>query len=201
MDGSQIAGANPAGPSMILLTALAKWIRSLAYRRCDDYVANPSACELTARVKAALRRLRRPQIGGLLVFIHVRIDVAARLAWFDDQPVELTAMEFDLLHVLAEHAGMALSREQLLEKVWGTNYGETRVVDVHIGHLRRRGREAIARAWGGLVSMMKGHVIMEISALAQFKISSLTWSSSGWVVVLAVSRWSGPAHSTVTWSG
>ena len=63
----------------------------------------------------------------------------ARLAWFDDQPVELTAMEFDLLRVLAEHAGMALSREQLLEKVWGTNYyGESRVVDVHIGHLRQK---------------------------------------------------------------
>ncbi len=72
----------------------------------------------------------------------MRIDAAARLAWFDDQPVELTAMEFDLLRVLAEHAGMALSREQLLEKVWGTNYyGESRwsmSTSVTCGANRRR---------------------------------------------------------------
>jgi DNA-binding response OmpR family regulator len=75
----------------------------------------------------------------VLVFKHLRLDVAARLAWFDDQPVELTTMEFDLLQVLAEYAGMALTRDQLLEKVWGSNYfGESRAVDVHIGHLRQK---------------------------------------------------------------
>ena len=67
------------------------------------------------------------------------IDAASRQVWADDQPVELTANEFDLLRILAEHRGIALSREQLLEKAWGANYfGEIRVVDVHVGHLRQK---------------------------------------------------------------
>jgi len=144
-----------ANPYVILLTARSEEVDKIVGLSvgADDYVTKPfSPRELTARVKAALRRLHSStQSGNLLVFKHVRVDVAARLAWFDDQPVELTAMEFDLLRVLAEHAGMALSREQLLEKVWGTNYfGETRVVDVHIGHLRQKigGETVIATVRG-----------------------------------------------------
>jgi two-component system alkaline phosphatase synthesis response regulator PhoP len=69
----------------------------------------------------------------------VRIDTGRRQAWVDDQPVELTAIEFDLLKTLAEHRGLVLSREQLLEQVWGYDfYGEERVVDVHIGHIRQK---------------------------------------------------------------
>jgi two-component system alkaline phosphatase synthesis response regulator PhoP len=57
----------------------------------------------------------------------------------DDREVELTAIEFDLLTALARHPGMVMSREQLLEKVWGYDYyGEIRVVDVHIGHIRQK---------------------------------------------------------------
>ena len=57
----------------------------------------------------------------------------------DDQPVELTAVEFDLLKALAENRGRVLTREQLLEKVWGGQYfGEIRVVDVHLGHIRQK---------------------------------------------------------------
>ena len=57
----------------------------------------------------------------------------------DDQPVELTTIEFDLLKTLAEYPGRVLAREQLLEKVWGYDYyGEIRVVDVHVGHIRRK---------------------------------------------------------------
>jgi two-component system alkaline phosphatase synthesis response regulator PhoP len=57
----------------------------------------------------------------------------------DDEPVELTAIEFDLLRTLAEHRGLVLSRDQLLEKVWGYDfYGEERVVDVHVGHIRQK---------------------------------------------------------------
>ena len=152
MDGLEVLAQirREANPYVILLTARSEEVDKIVGLSvgADDYVTKPfSMRELTARVKAALRRLHSggPQAVGLLVFKHSRIDVAARLAWFDDQLVELTAMEFDLLRVLAEHAGMALSREQLLEKVWGTNYyGETRVVDVHIGHLRQKlGGEAV----------------------------------------------------------
>jgi two-component system alkaline phosphatase synthesis response regulator PhoP len=109
----------------------------------DDYLTKPfSPRELVARVKAALRRLR---IGGgvaeatTLAFRHVRIDAGRRQVWMDDEPVELTTIEFDLLKTLAEHQGLVLSREQLLEKVWGYDfYGEERVVDVHIGHIRQK---------------------------------------------------------------
>jgi DNA-binding response OmpR family regulator len=59
--------------------------------------------------------------------------------WVDDQEIELTSTEFDLLRTLAEHRGLVLSREQLLEKVWGHEYfGEIRVVDVHLGHVRQK---------------------------------------------------------------
>ncbi len=108
----------------------------------DDYVTKPfSPRELTARVKAALRRI---QVGAsaaseILSFVHVRIDTGARTVTVDGQPVNLTAIEFDLLRALAEQRGRVLTREQLLEKVWGTNYyGELRVVDVHLGHVRQK---------------------------------------------------------------
>jgi two-component system alkaline phosphatase synthesis response regulator PhoP len=109
----------------------------------DDYLTKPfSPRELVARTKAALRRLRLgggAADGGTLNFRHVRIDTGRRQVWVEDKPVELTAIEFDLLKTLAEHPGMVLSREQLLEKVWGYDfYGEERVVDVHIGHIRQK---------------------------------------------------------------
>ncbi len=121
----------------------------------DDYVTKPfSPRELMARVKAALRRLQAGphSTEGMarLVFRQVIIDPAARLVTVDGKPVELTAIEFDLLLALAENRGRVLSREQLLEKVWGTDfYGDTRVVDVHLGHVRQKlGREVIATVRG-----------------------------------------------------
>ena len=109
----------------------------------DDYVTKPfSARELVARVKAALRRLQstdHPAAGEVLAFRHVRLDTGSRQVWLDERLVELTAIEFDLLRTLAENRGRVLSREQLLEKVWGYNYyGEIRVVDVHLGHIRQK---------------------------------------------------------------
>lgn len=109
----------------------------------DDYVTKPfSPRELVARVKAALRRIKGrsgPEEGEIMAFQHLRIDTAGRQVWVEEQPVELTATEFDLLKTLAEHRGMVLTREQLLEKVWGYDYyGETRVVDVHVGHIREK---------------------------------------------------------------
>lgn len=116
----------------------------------DDYVTKPfSPRELTARVKAALRRIKTGAGSGeersVLSFRHVRIDVGAHTVTVDDAPVELTSIEFDLLRALAENRGRVLSREQLLEKVWGTEYfGEMRVVDVHLGHVRQKlGNEAL----------------------------------------------------------
>jgi two-component system, OmpR family, alkaline phosphatase synthesis response regulator PhoP len=110
----------------------------------DDYMTKPfSPRELVARIKAALRR-QQPETwasrGNLILsFRHVRIDVAAHQVTVDERPVELTAIEFDLLKTLAENRGRVLSRQQLLEAVWsGSYFGELRVVDVHLGHIRKK---------------------------------------------------------------
>ncbi len=108
----------------------------------DDYITKPfSPRELVARIKAALRRLHAGAgtRSATLAFRHVRIDPGSRQVWVNEKPVMLTAIEFDLLHALAERRGVVLSREQLLERVWGYDfYGEERVVDVHIGHIRSK---------------------------------------------------------------
>jgi two-component system alkaline phosphatase synthesis response regulator PhoP len=110
----------------------------------DDYLTKPfSPRELVARVKAALRRYGQGSGSAtetnILAFRRLRIDVGARRVWKDGQTVELTTIEFDLLYALAEHRGRVLSREQLLERVWGHDfYGEDRVVDVHLGHIRKK---------------------------------------------------------------
>jgi two-component system alkaline phosphatase synthesis response regulator PhoP len=110
----------------------------------DDYVTKPfSPRELMARVKAALRRLQTgagsASETSMYSFHHLRMDAGARTVTVDENPIELTAIEFDLLKALVENRGRVLSREQLLEKVWGGEYfGEMRVVDVHLGHVRQK---------------------------------------------------------------
>lgn len=110
----------------------------------DDYVTKPfSPRELVARIKSALRRMSAGGAsnseGSVLAFKHIRIDTGARQVTVDEEPIDLTASEFDLLRVLAESRGRVLSREQLLEKVLGGEYfGELRVVDVHLGHVRQK---------------------------------------------------------------
>ena len=106
----------------------------------DDYLTKPfSPRELVARVKAILRRGRSAEDSQVLHFQHLRIDAQRHEVTRDNEPIDLTAREFKLLKLLASYAGMVLSREQLLEQVWGYDYyGEDRVVDVHIGHIRQK---------------------------------------------------------------
>lgn len=108
----------------------------------DDYLTKPfSPRELAARVKAILRRGRGTTQDERQVFAfkHLKIDTQRYEVWRNGDPIELTALEFKLLATLAAYAGMVLSREQLLEQVWGYDfYGEERVVDVHIGHIRQK---------------------------------------------------------------
>ncbi len=121
----------------------------------DDYVTKPfSPRELVARIKAALRRLRSPastDVEESLVFAHIRVELAARRVWVNQNEIDLTTIEFELVRVLAENAGRVLTREQLLEKVWGYDYfGDDRVVDVHIGHVRQKLGEAFITTLRGV---------------------------------------------------
>lgn len=122
----------------------------------DDYVTKPfSPRELVARIKAALRRMGGSSAKKELASTHLRVDEEARLAWKDGQVLDLTPIEFDLLQTLMRQHGRALSREQLIEQVWGHDYyGEDRVVDVHVGRLRKKVEDdvthptLIATVWG-----------------------------------------------------
>lgn len=107
----------------------------------DAYMTKPfSPRELVAQVKAILRRSRDMSASApSLLFQRLRIAPEAHQVWKDDLELELTAIEFDLLHALARYQSRVLSREQLIEQVWGNDfYGDDRVVDVHLGHLRKK---------------------------------------------------------------
>ncbi len=108
----------------------------------DDYMTKPfNPRELVARVKAILRRSdARQTVGSKTVHVgDLTIDSASREARLASQILDLRTQEFDLLLTLAEHRGLVLSREQLLQKAWGFDfYGQTRTVDVHIAHLRKK---------------------------------------------------------------
>ena len=111
----------------------------------DDYVAKPfSARELTARVRAVLRRARGPLAGvtsgtaGRMVDCDLVVDVAAREARRSGELVPLTARELELLVFLMRHPRRAFRREELLEQVWGHRYGDTSTVTVHVRRLREK---------------------------------------------------------------
>jgi DNA-binding response OmpR family regulator len=109
----------------------------------DDYVAKPfSPRELTARVKAVLRRATGPLAAqpepAVLRSGDLEVDVTAHEARLAGELVALTAKEFDLLRHLMSHPRRAFRREELLEQVWGFNYGDTSTVTVHIRRLREK---------------------------------------------------------------
>jgi DNA-binding response OmpR family regulator len=120
----------------------------------DDYLTKPfNPRELVARVRAVLRRYEKSAASTKPVHLgRVTIDPQRREVTVGGQQLDLRIKEFDLLRVLAEPRGIVLSRDQLLDLVWGYDYyGETRTVDVHIAHLRDKlegGDVVIETVWG-----------------------------------------------------
>ncbi len=102
----------------------------------DDYVTKPfRLAELLARVRAQLRRVAPEE----LRVADLRMDVGARLAWRDGEPLELSPKEFDLLALLMRRAGQAVRREDIMAEVWDENwFGSTKTLDMHISWLRRK---------------------------------------------------------------
>jgi len=124
----------------------------------DDYVVKPfSARELMARVKALLRRsalaggAERNGVPAVVSLGALEVDAARREARVAGAPVPLATREFDLLAFLANNRGLALSRRQLIDGVWGVDWvGDERTVDVHVRQLRRKLGDSfgLVTVWG-----------------------------------------------------
>ncbi len=104
----------------------------------DDYIVKPfEAMELLARIEAVLRR--KGKENNLFKYKNVEVDFSKREVTVNNNKIELTAQEFNLLEILIKNKNLALSRETLLEKAWGYEYyGDSRTVDIHIQRLRKK---------------------------------------------------------------
>jgi two-component system alkaline phosphatase synthesis response regulator PhoP len=115
----------------------------------DDYVTKPfSARELVARVKAMLRRAGLPSMAEVFELDDLKVDWGKHVVSLKGKPVELTSKEFELLRALIDARGRVLSRENLLNNVWGYDRSldiETRTVDLHISQLRRKLKQVAER--------------------------------------------------------
>jgi len=160
MDGMEVAARlrEESDVFILMLTARSEETDRVAGLRigADDYLTKPfSPRELVARVEAILRRRRAVPADSALRFRHVRVDPDRREAWVNDQPIELTTTEFDVLLALARHAQKVLSREQLIDLVWGADFfGTDRVVDVYVGQVRRKLEAALGG--DGIIRTVRG---------------------------------------------
>lgn len=140
------------GVPVILLTARTAEMDRVAGLEAgaDDYVVKPfGIMELQARVKAVLRRTQRVEDGPLR-WLDLEMDPAARVVRRAGAEVDLTFKEFELLRLLLTHRGVVITRDEMLQSVWGYDYtGETRTVDMHIKALRQKlGEEYITTVRG-----------------------------------------------------
>lgn len=106
----------------------------------DDYIAKPfGMMELVSRIKAVLRRTQKEEVDTDLSYQDIRICNASHKVFVRDEEVELTKKEYNLLSYLIRNQGVVLTRDQLLNSIWGYDFdGETRTVDVHVRSLRQK---------------------------------------------------------------
>lgn len=106
----------------------------------DDYLGKPcDPAELLARVRALLRRVPAPRAKPTRLHLgDVQIDLAQKTASRDGKPVQLTRTEYKLIEILVQHAGRPVSRELLLERLWGSSSGQSHTVDTHLWRLRKK---------------------------------------------------------------
>lgn len=110
----------------------------------DDYLSKPfGMMEMVSRIKAVLRRSRNSVTSDVVTYKDIEIDKLKRSVKHKEKFLNLTFKEYELLLLLCENPGIVFSRDQLLEKIWGSDYlGESRTIDVHIGTLRNKLEEA-----------------------------------------------------------
>jgi DNA-binding response OmpR family regulator len=159
LDGFEVCRRIAGEVPVIMLTARDEEADRVAGLEvgADDYVAKPfSPRELTARVKAVLRRSgsarSSSEVPDVIALGPVVLARGAREVRVDGEEVELTQREFDLLEYLLRHRGQVVSRDQLLESVWGfRSPGETRTIEVHVAQLRKKlGHPDLIRTVRGL---------------------------------------------------
>lgn len=163
MDGWQVCRSIREVKSVpiLMLTALGETKEKVQGLElgADDYLTKPfDPDELVARVHALIRRstVTAGQLDkNKLIFPELIIDRDGRQVMLQDRPLELTQKEFDLFDMLAMNNGRVLSREQLIEKIWGFDFeGDARVVDIHVKNIREKLKKAglhyspIQTAWG-----------------------------------------------------
>lgn len=119
----------------------------------DDYLAKPfGMLEMVSRVRAVLRRSTKNDSLDTINYKNLSVDKLKHKVSIDNQIIDLTPKEYDLLLIFLENPGIVFSRDQLLEKIWGSDYlGESRTIDVHIGTLRNKLKEL-----GNCISTMHG---------------------------------------------
>ena len=106
----------------------------------DDYITKPfDIMELVSRVKAVLRRAYKEKNTNILTYKSLQLNHDSRRVTVSGEDIILTFKEYELLHILLENKGVVLSRDKLMNEVWGTDFeGETRTVDVHVRTLRQK---------------------------------------------------------------
>ena len=106
----------------------------------DDYLSKPfGMMEMVSRVRAVLRRGSNKDVNNIICIKDLVIDKKKRTVKINDEKIDLTLKEFELLQLLCENKGIVFDRQNLLEKIWGMDYlGESRTIDVHIGTLRNK---------------------------------------------------------------